>query len=72
MKVPLYVPWITDKDKSNVLKGLQNPHLTDGPQLRILEKHFSEKTGTNYAIGVSNGTATLHLSLLSLNIGKND
>ena len=72
MKVPLYVPWITDKDKSNVLKGLQNPHLTDGPQLRILEKHFSKKTGTNYAIGVSNGTAALHLSLLSLNIGKND
>ena len=72
MKVPLYVPWITDKDKSNILKGLQNPHLTDGPQLRILEKHFSKKTGTNYAIGVSNGTAALHLSLLSLNIGKND
>ena len=72
MKVPLYVPWITDKDKSNILKGLQNPHLTDGPQLRILEKHFSKKIGTNYAIGVSNGTAALHLSLLSLNIGKND
>ena len=72
MKVPLYVPWITDKDKSTILKGLQNPHLTDGPQLRILEKHFSKKTGTNYAIGVSNGTAALHLSLLSLNIGKND
>lgn len=72
MKVPLYVPWITDKDKSTILKGLQNPHLTDGPKLRILEKHFSKKTGTNYAIGVSNGTAALHLSLLSLNIGKND
>ena len=52
MKVPLYVPWITDKDKSTILRGLQNPHLTDGPKLRILEKHFSKKTGTNYAIGV--------------------
>jgi len=45
MKVPLYVPWITDKDKSTILKGLQNPHLTDGPKLRILEKHFSKKPG---------------------------
>ncbi len=72
MEVPLYLPWITPQEKSLVLKGLKNPHLTDGPQLRKFEKNFSKKTNTKFAIGVSNGTSALHLSLLSANIQKND
>ena len=69
MNVPLYVPWITDSDKKAVLSSLKLPQLTDGPKLREFEKRFAKFVGTKFAIGVSNGTSALHLSLLSLGIG---
>ena len=72
IKVPFVLPEITNEDKNSVVRALSAALLTDGPQLRKFENTFSKFTGTKYAIGVSNGTAALHLSLLSLNIGKND
>ena len=72
MYVPLYSPWITTGDKKAILSTLQNQQLTDGPLLRKLESAFSKITGSRYAIGVSNGTAALHLSLISLGVGTGD
>src|SRR3989338_9576238 len=72
MKVPLYEPWITKSDKNNVLTALKSPHLTDGPVLRKFESKFSKLVGADFSIGVSNGTEALHLSLVSLGIGKGD
>jgi len=72
IKVPFFVPSITDTDKTAVMNALDSPLLTDGPKLRQFEKDFSKFTGVKYAIGVSNGTAALHLALKSLNLKKND
>lgn len=72
MKVPLYEPWITKSDKNNILTALKSPHLTDGPVLRKFESKFSKLVGADFSIGVSNGTEALHLSLVSLGIGKGD
>ena len=72
IKVPFFVPSITNKDKTAVMSALNSPLLTDGPKLRQFEKDFSKFTGAKYAIGVSNGTAALHLALKSLNLKKND
>ncbi len=72
MNVPLYVPWITDSDRKAVLSSLKFPQLTDGPKLREFEKKFAKFVGAKFAIGVSNGTSALHLSLLGLGIGRND
>lgn len=36
------------------------------------EKEYAEFVGSKYAIGVSSGTAALHLSLVALGIGKGD
>lgn len=70
--VPFFAPEITDQDRKTVLNTLKRQLLTDGPVLRKFEKEFSALVGTKYAIGVSNATSALHLSLKALGIGKGD
>jgi dTDP-4-amino-4,6-dideoxygalactose transaminase len=43
-----------------------------GEQLRRFEGSFSSYCGSRYAVGVSSGTAALHLALLALNVGPDD
>ena len=70
IKVPFIIPEITKNDKNAVLNELNSRLLTDGPKLRKFESIFAKFTGAKFAIGVSNGTAALHLSLKALGIGK--
>ena len=70
IKVPFIIPEITKNDKNIVLNALNSRLLTDGPKLRKFELIFAKFTGAKFAIGVSNGTAALHLSLKALGIGK--
>ena len=72
IKVPFIIPEITKNDKHVVLNALNSSLLTDGPKLRKFESIFAKFTGAKFAVGVSNGTAALHLSLKSLGIGKGD
>jgi len=72
MKVPLSKPWISKNDKSMIMRCLDNSQLTDGPILRKFESKFSKITKSKFAIGVSNGTQALQLSLVGLGIGKGD
>ncbi len=72
MKVPLSKPWISKNDKSMIMRCLDNSQLTDGPILRKFESKFSKITKSEFAIGVSNGTQALQLSLVGLGIGKGD
>jgi len=70
--IPFFKPWITGEDKKAVLRALDNSLLTDGPILQKFEEKFAQFTGAKYAIGVSNATSALFLSLKSLGIGKGD
>ena len=70
--VPFFVPWITREDKKVVIDALNSSLLTDGPKLRQFESAFAKFTGARYAIGVSNATSALHLSIKALGIGKGD
>jgi perosamine synthetase len=72
LKIPFFIPEITNDDKQCVMKALDAPMLTDGPKLREFEKNFAKYTGSNYAVGVSNATSALHLSIKALGIGKGD
>jgi len=72
IKVPFFKPWITSEDKKSVMKALDNSLLTDGPILEKFEKEFASFTGAKYAIGVSNATSALFLSLKALGIKKGD
>ena len=70
IKVPFIIPEITKNDKNAVLNALNSRLLTDGPKLRKFESIFAKFTGAKFAVGVSNGTAALHLSLKALGIGN--
>ena len=72
IKIPLSRPDITDKEIQAVLDVLRTPYLSLGPKLTEFEEKFANYIGTKHAIAVSSGTAGLHLSLLSLDIGEED
>lgn len=63
---------ITQEDIEAVSKTLLSSFLTQGPEIEKFEESFAEYIGSKYAISVSNGTAALHLSALSLNVKKGD
>jgi perosamine synthetase len=72
IKIPLFSPNLTSEDKKAIEIALFNKMLTDGPTLEKFEKMFAKFTGAKYAIGVSNATSALFLSLKSIGIKKGD
>lgn len=72
VSIPFFAPEITTSDKKAVQKALDSTLLTDGPILREFENEFAKFTGAKYAVGVSNATSALHLSLKAAKIGVGD
>jgi dTDP-4-amino-4,6-dideoxygalactose transaminase len=70
--IPFFRPQLLNEDKKAILKALDSSMLTNGPVVEEFEKNFAKFTKSKYAIAVSNATSALHLSLLSLGIGKGD
>jgi len=70
--IPLMVPDIRQEDIDAVAEVLRSGMLVQGTRVEELEKTFTRLVGVNHAIAVSNGTASLHLALLALGIGKGD
>lgn len=68
--IPLMIPALNDADIASVVRVLQSGMLVQGTEIEKLEKHFADYIGVQHAIAVSNGTASLHLALLALGIGK--
>src|SRR6266542_165661 len=61
---------ITQDDIEEVTKTLKSDFLTQGPKVGEFEKKFAGYIGVKYAVAVSNGTAALHLSVLTLNVNE--
>jgi perosamine synthetase len=55
-----------------VQEVLRSGRLSNGPMLERLEQEFAARFGARHAIGVSSGTAALHLSLLASGIRDGD
>jgi perosamine synthetase len=70
--IPLARPDIREEDIAEVVKVLRSGMLVQGEYVGRLEKAFAEYHQVEHAIAVSNGTATLHLALHVLGIGKGD
>lgn len=70
--IPLMVPDIRQEDINAVVEVLRSGMIVQGARVEELEKSFAEYIGVRNAIAVSNGTASLHLALLALDIGKGD
>ncbi|MBK8785168.1 MAG: DegT/DnrJ/EryC1/StrS aminotransferase family protein [Chitinophagaceae bacterium] len=70
--IPLASPDINQQDIDCVTAVLRSGMLVQGINVLALEKSFNEFNKSKNAIALSNGTATLHLALLALGIGKGD
>ena len=70
--VPFFEPYLDAQDKSEISKALSSTYLTNGPKLDDFEQKFKKFTGSKFAVGVSNATSALHLSLKALDIKKGD
>lgn len=70
--IPFFIPKITKDDQKKMMQIFNSSILTNGPNTEKFEKLFAKFTNSKYATAVSNATSALHLSLMSLGIGKND
>ena len=67
--IPFGRPWITDADKNAVMRILDGPVLTHGPEGQQFEEEFAAFIGGGTCVSVSSCMAALHLSYLALGIG---
>ncbi len=70
--IPLMIPDIREEDIQEVVSVLRSGMLVQGERVENFEKQFAKFIGVSHAIAVSNGTASLHLALVALGIGKGD
>ncbi len=64
-------PEVTAEDRAAVERVLASGHIAHGPQVRALEKDFTDRYGGG-ACACSSGTAALFLALKGLDIGPGD
>jgi perosamine synthetase len=72
MHVPMSSPDLTDAEVAAVHKVLQTRYLSFGPYITKFEEHLAEFIGARHAVGVSSGTAGLHLCMIAAGIGEGD
>ena len=72
MKIPLSAPDISLAEIEAVVEVLRSSRLSLGPKLEEFERAVAIYTGAPYAIGVSSGTAGLHLCMLAFGIRPGD
>ncbi|MCI0364690.1 MAG: DegT/DnrJ/EryC1/StrS family aminotransferase [Phycisphaerales bacterium] len=70
--IPLSAPDITELEVRLVTQTLRSGRLSIGPRLEEFERLVGERVNRPHAVGVSSGTAGLHLALLALGIGPGD
>ena len=70
--IPLMVPDIQQQDIDAATEVLRSGMLIQGAKVEEFEKNIARFVGAKHAIALSNGTATLHLSLIVAGIGPGD
>jgi dTDP-4-amino-4,6-dideoxygalactose transaminase len=72
LQVPMSAPDISDADRRAVLEVLTTPTLALGPRLDRFEQEVAARTGARHGVGVSSGTAGLHLAMIAAGVGEGD
>lgn len=70
--IPMSSPDITDAERDAVAAVLQTPNLSMGGEITAFEAAFCKLTGMKHAIGVTSGTAGLHLCVRAAGIEQGD
>lgn len=72
MNIPLYKPYISNKQKIATLRVFKAGKLARGPEVEKFEKEFATYIGTKYAIAVNSGTSALHVLVRAIGWKKGD
>jgi perosamine synthetase len=72
MKVSLSGPDITASEIEAVVRVLHTPNLSIGPMIEQFETEWAQCMGSRFAVGVSSGTAGLHLMVIAAGVGPGD
>ncbi|MBI2020019.1 DegT/DnrJ/EryC1/StrS aminotransferase family protein [Candidatus Daviesbacteria bacterium] len=71
--IPVSKPIIPKNAERNLLECLKTGWVSSvGPFINLFEESFAKYLGISFAITSTSGTASLHLALAALNIGKGD
>ena len=70
--IPLFELNYDAREEAAALEVLRSGWISSGPKCEALEQKAAEMFSCKYALAVTNCTAALHLSLLSLGIGEGD
>ena len=70
--IPVAKPEIGKAERKAVDRVLRSGLLAQGPEVANFEKEFSRYVEDRECVAVNSGTSALHVSLLSLGIGKGD
>ena len=70
--LPMSAASITDAEVASVTAALRSGCLSLGTRLREFERQIEAITGARHAVGVSSGTAGLHLAVIAAGIGPGD
>jgi dTDP-4-amino-4,6-dideoxygalactose transaminase len=71
-QIPMSSPDITADDIAAVNAVLQTPVLSIGPQLEAFERASADYVGARHGVGVSSGTAGLHLGVVAAGVEQGD
>jgi len=71
-RVPLSAPDITHAEVDAVNRVLQTSYLSIGPVIEEFERAWARFVGARFAVGVSSGTAGLHLAVIAAGVGAGD
>jgi perosamine synthetase len=72
MYIPMSSPDLSEDDIAAVNEVLGTRYLSIGPRIVEFEEQFAACVGVRHAVGVSSGTAGLHLAVTAAGIGEND
>jgi len=70
--IPLSLPDITVEERRLVDDVLRSGQLAGGPVLAAFEREFAAYCGARHAIGMSSGTAALHVAMIAAGVGEGD
>ena len=70
--IPMSQPDVTSAERTAVLDVLSGSTLALGPRLDLFEHRLATYVGAAHGVGVSSGTAGLHLCVVAAGIGEGD
>lgn len=72
-RIPMSTPDVGALEEEYLLRAFRSGWIAPtGPDLTAFEAELAEKVGVRHAVGLSSGTAALHLGLLGLGVGPGD